>query len=139
MREKGFFSRANKVRQISRRDFDAYKRVKKLMFSRSRNFSKFPKSRDLMTFILHFISTREKVFFSCAHKMRQISRRDFEAYEGVKKFMGKNKLDEEVLRKYINHEVHLKVSSEDMEPSTFSSMSDASMFLVVSRNSQVHS
>ena len=65
--------------------------------------------------------------------MRRISRRDFEAYERVKKFMGENKLDKEGLRTYINHEVHLKVSSVGMEPSTFKSLSKASMFIGVSR------
>ena len=76
-----------------------------------------------MTFIPHFISMREKVFLSCANKMRQISRRDFEAYKRVKKFMGENELSEEGLRKYINCEVHLKLSSKGMESSTFKSLS----------------
>ena len=65
--------------------------------------------------------------------MRQISRRDFETYEKIKKFMGENKLDGEGLRKYINREVHLKVSSKGVEPSTFKSLSKASTFIGVSR------
>ena len=47
--------------------------------------------------------------------------------------MGKNKLDEEDVRKYINHEIHLKVSSKGMEPGIFKSLSEASMFIGVSR------
>ena len=65
--------------------------------------------------------------------MRRICGRDFEAYERVKKFMGENKLNKEGLRKYVNHEVHLKASSKGMEPSTFKSLSEASTFIGVSR------
>ena len=65
--------------------------------------------------------------------MRQISRRDFEAYEKVKKFIGENQHGEDVLRKYINHEVHLKVSSKGIRPSIFKSLSEASTFIGVLR------
>ena len=63
--------------------------------------------------------------------MRRISRREFEAYKRVKKFMGENKFDKESLKKYVNHEVHLKVSSKGMEPGTFKSLSEASTFIGV--------
>ena len=59
--------------------------------------------------------------------MKRISRRDFETYEKIKKFMNENKLDEEDL---VNREVHLKVSSEGMESSTFKSLSKASTFIL---------
>ena len=65
--------------------------------------------------------------------MRRISRRDFETCEKIKKFMGENKFDEEDLRKYVNRTVHLKVSSEGMEPSTFKNLSEASTVIGVSR------
>ena len=47
--------------------------------------------------------------------------------------MSDNKLNEADLRKYFNCEVHLKVSSEKLEPSTFKSLSEASTFIGVSR------
>ena len=47
--------------------------------------------------------------------------------------MGENQLSEEGLRKYVNCEVHLKVSSEGMEPGTFKSLSEASTFIGVLR------
>ena len=65
--------------------------------------------------------------------MRQISRRDFETYEKIKKFMGENKLNEEDLREYVNQKIHLKVSSNGMEPCTFKSLSEASTFIGVLR------
>ena len=68
-----------------------------------------------------------------ANKMRRISQRDFETYKKVKKFIDENKLSEEDLRKYVNREIRLKISSERMEPSTFKSLSEASMFIGVSR------
>ena len=58
--------------------------------------------------------------------MRQI-------YERIKKFINENKLSEEDSRKYVNHEVHLKISFKGMEPSTFKSLSEASAFIGVSR------
>ena len=67
--------------------------------------------------------------------MRRISRTDFETYEKIKKFLNKNKLDEEDLRKYVNQlssESKLR-SSEGMEPSTFKSLFEASTFIGVSR------
>ena len=47
--------------------------------------------------------------------------------------MGKSKLDEEDLKKYVNREVHLKVSSECMEPSTFKRLFEGSTFIGVLR------
>ena len=47
--------------------------------------------------------------------------------------MGENKFVEEDLRKYVNLEVHLKVSSEGMKPSTFKSLSKASTFILILR------
>ena len=47
--------------------------------------------------------------------------------------MGQNKLDEEDLRKYVNCKVHLKLSSEGIEPSTLKSLSETSNFIGVSR------
>ena len=88
----------------------------------------------MFTRLLHsFISKAPLKFFSCANKIRRISRRDFKTYKRVKKFMGKKDLSKEGLRKYVNHEVHLRVSSEGMEPSSFRSLSKASMFIRVSR------
>ena len=65
--------------------------------------------------------------------MKQISRRDFETYKRVKKFMGENELSEESLRKYINCKVHLKVTSKGMEPREYNSLSDAARDIGVSR------
>ena len=70
--------------------------------------------------------------------MRQISKRDFETYEKIKKFMDENELREEALRRYFKHEIHLKISSKGMGPSTFKSLYDVSTFISVSRQTIEH-
>ena len=47
--------------------------------------------------------------------------------------MGENELSEEGLRRYVNGEVHLKVSSKGMEPIKFKSLFEASTFIEISR------
>ena len=65
--------------------------------------------------------------------MRQISRRYFEVYGRVKKPIGENELSKEDLKKHINSEVYMNVSSKGMERSMFKSLSEASTFIGVSR------
>ena len=65
--------------------------------------------------------------------MSGISGKDFETYERIKKFMIKHRLSEEDLRRDVKCKIHLKISSEGMEPSTFEKLSDASMFIGGSR------
>ena len=47
--------------------------------------------------------------------------------------MGENELSEEGLRRYVNGDVHLKVSSKGMEPIKFKSLFEASAFIGISR------
>ena len=63
--------------------------------------------------------------------MWRISRKDFETYKRIKQFMIEHKFSEEGLRKYVKHEVHLKVTSKGLEPTKFESLYNAATFMGV--------
>ena len=65
--------------------------------------------------------------------MKQIFPKDFETYKRIKRSMIEHKFRKEDLRRYVQFEVYLEVSSKGMEPTKFESLDDATTFIKVSK------